>query len=477
MNKSHVFLIILVLFSCSQSPTKSVKFKVFLDEPCMILNQEQDNSIEGTYITVKEIQKDKSRFKIEFPKHFYLKNSNCKNWFFGWGTDKAYYDAGVENLRGIEKIDLKSGWIYYGEILRGKALPKINQRLVFWNKYPSGFKNQLKRPIINTKLWPEFSGESVAFSSVEYDSVLHKWIMLFHECDNNNVQIYAASSKDLNHWKAENSGKAILTAKDFRNCLWAGLDQTGKHKQTPFVSDIVRFQNNWFIFLNGYDKNGKRHIGYAISKNSLLGPYIISKKPIISPDKLDSWNDEAVFYAKVKKYKNEFIMFFDGRNAEGVESVGMAKSKNLTQWTIYKNNPVIVDHYSAWRSNLGSSEPNHIEIRNDSIFLMISGTKKFKEGFWHHYISGKMYKDVSGNVDDAQLGIYLSTDNGKSFLAHKNNPIFTNDYSNKYENEHMGGNFKLIKTDTSHFIIYQAKTNYKSTKYGIFIREKKLKKD
>ena len=66
----------------------------------------------------------------------------------------------------------------------------------------------------------------------------------------------------------------------------------------------------------------------------------------------------------------------------------------------------------------------------------------------------------------------ISLDGGKSFTPHKKNPIFTNDYSNFYENEHMGGNFELIKTDSIDYIIYQGKSSYIDSKYNILLRER-----
>ena len=81
-----------------------------------------------------------------------------------------------------------------------------------------------------------------------------------------------------------------------------------------------------------------------------------------------------------------------------------------------------------------------------------------------------MYMDKSGNVNDTQLGIYISTDGGKTFTAHKNNPVFTNDYSNVYENEHLGGNLKLIKTDSIDYLFYQGKSSFNGLKYNVMLR-------
>jgi beta-xylosidase len=153
--------------------------------------------------------------------------------------------------------------------------------------------------------------------------------MIVNECDTSKIQIYAATSDDLIHWEAANKGNPILTVADFKNCSWAGVDITGNISQTPFASDIVRYNNKWYLFLDGYCKDGKRHIGLAISETTLLGPYRLMKEPLLSPGAKGSWNDVAVFYGKVKRYKDGFIMFYDGRNVKREENVGKAFSKDL----------------------------------------------------------------------------------------------------------------------------------------------------
>lgn len=464
-----IILVITILSSCSEN-IKKKNFTCFLNEPCMILNYQQDNTIEGKYITVKNTNIQDSTIEFLFPKNFFINSSNLKNWVVGWGNEKPYYDAGCENLRTIKNINKK--FMNLGGIVRGNGFPKPGQRIVFWNKNPSGFVNEIKKPVIDPSIWPEFAGKSISFSSIEYDEELKKWIIIVNECDTSKIQIYAAMSNDLINWEAANNGNPILTADDFKLCKWAGRDQNNTVNQTPFVSDIVRFKKKWYLFLDGYSRDGKRHIGLATSEKSLLGPYQVSGNPVLSPGNKGSWNEESCFYAKVKPYNNGFIMFYDGKNRKGLERIGMATSNDLISWNNSIHNPVI-DEHTGWRSSPNSTEPGYIEIRKDTILLMIEGTKKIKAGLWNHYVTRRMYLDKSGNVNDAQLGIYLSTDGGKSFIAHKNNPVFTNDYSNVYENDHMGGNFRLIKTDSIDYIFYQAKSNFEGLKYNIMLREKK----
>lgn len=467
VNKTNVLLLVFTIISvrCTQKVATS-DFHSFLQEPCMLLNYEQDNTIEGKYLRAKKSNEKILTVQIDIPKNFYIDTINCSQWLIGWGSHQPLYDAGVENLRPIKKID--GNTFYLGDVVRGSGLPTTNQRVVFWNTQPSGFVNPAQHPIIDPSLWPAFSGNSVAFSSVIYDSTLEKWIMLFNECDSERIQIYAAQSNNLLDWQPANNGQPILKVPDFEHCHWSGKNWN----QTPVPSDIVYHDDKWYLFLDGYDKQGKRHIGLAVSSTNSLGPYAIQPQPILSPSNNENWDNQSCFHAKITPYKEGFMMFYDGRNSNGLEQVGMATSQNLIHWKKSTSNPVITEH-SGWRSWIESSEPSYVETREDSIFLLVAGTKQFKLGAWHHYITERMYRDKSGNVGDAQLGIYLSTDGGKSFQAHANNPVMTNGYANRYENDHMGGCFEKIETDTADFIIYQAKSSFEGGKYNVLIREKK----
>ncbi len=464
---------VLVISSCSPK-TETIYANALLYEPCMLVNTEQDNTIEGNYLRVSQFYALDSTIEILLPPSFFVTTANCSNWIIGWGTNAPLYDSGSENLREILSIDSAKHIIYLGNIKRGKGFPEDNQRIVFYNKNPSGYKNTLQTPIINTTDWLGFKGKSTSFSSIQFDSILHTWVMVFNECDTSFVNIYAATSDNLINWKPANNGLAILTEKDFKLCEWAGRDATGNIMQTPFVSDVLFDKGTWYLFLDGYDRKGKRNIGMATSKTTLLGPYNISNEAIIKAGEKNSWNDASSFYAKVTRYHNEFIMAYDGRNSNGLEQVGLARSADLVSWKNDEHNPVINQH-TGWRSSVNCSEPNSIEMKNDTLLVMLSGVKKSKANFWHHYVTKRMYMDVSGNVEQTELGIYTSVDNGKTFLAHKNNPVFINDFSNPYENAHLGGNFKAIHTDTMDYIFYQAKSTYQGLKYNIMLRTKPVK--
>lgn len=466
-------VLILLLSSCSSAPEEK-NFDFFLSEPCMITNLEQNNSIEGTQLRVLTVDEASSTITLKIPENISLFRDVDLDWTVGWGTGKPYFDAGVENIREISGgtrirpgISKRPGLmtIILGVSKRGEGFPRVGQRIVLWNSTPSGYLKVSNAPVIQPNFWPEFHGESIAFSSIVFDKYRKVWITLVNEVDSDKIQIYAAISEDLVHWRPANNGKPILTGRDFIGCSWTG--QT----KTPMVSEIIQHEGKYYVFMDGEDQSGKRHIGLATAID-LLSEYSISKKPILSPQSAGSWNENAVFCAKIAKRKNDFILFFDGRNENGYEQIGRATSTDLTTWKM-DSNPVL-DQHEGWRSAGFTTEPNYVEVHGDTVLLMAAGAKQFQDSYWHRYITHQSHRDRSGNVNDAQLGAFISTDGGKTFHPHTNNPIFVNSYSDPFENEHMGGNFERIETDSISYIFYQAKSSFGGMKYSIFLRKKSI---
>jgi hypothetical protein len=465
MNAVHYifFFSLLAMFVGCTGVSTEKNFDFFLNEPCMITNFEQNNLIEGTQLRVIAFNALDSSISIELPNNFAVTAKNFEKWTIGWGQGKPYFDAGVENIRGIRKIDVKNGKIYLDKSRRGTSFPRIGQRIVFWNMAPSNYQKIQQEPIIRPEFWPTFHGESIGFSSIVFDQKRSVWITLVNEIDSDKIQIYAAISSDLIHWAPANQGKPILCGSDFKGCSWTTTDKT------PIVSEIIQHEGKYYVFMDGENGSGKRNIGLATT-NDLLGNYSIFKTPILSPQPNGSWNDQSVFCAKVAKRSNDFVLFFDGRNDAGYEQVGRATSNNLTSWKI-DNHPAL-DQHEGWRSAGFTSEPNYIEVNGDTVFLMVAGAKKFQESWWHHHFTHRNFMDRSGNVNDAQLGAFISIDGGKTFLPHPNNPIFVNNFADPYENEHIGGNIERIETDSMSYLFYQSKTSFSGMKYSIFLRSR-----
>ena len=463
----------------NSNDTSAIFFPFFLSEKTMLINEEQDNEIEAHYLKVLKVIND-STFQINLPHNFYLGGNDFSSWMIGWHTGNAYYDAGNENLREIISIDTNNNQVVVGKLLRGKNYPQQNQRIVFWNRSPSGFKNSTVGNLVNPKWWKSFSGESIEFGAIVFDSTRLQWIMYAQEVDNSNVKIYAATSPDLIHWRAFKNGAVFFSPKDFENTDWAGVADDGKTPQTARLYSVIYEKGKYFFFLSGYGKNGKRHIGLITASDPMNGPFNILPQPIISPDSIGC-DRNGCFYPKICRAKNRFLIYYDGINAEGTETLCLAESENLLDWKKFSNNPVIAKHY-GWRSGNFTSEPNYVEYKNDSVWIMIGGYKKYNTEFnLTDSVQNRLPQDktifsasesekgkhISGNVMDAELGVFLSTDGGYTFRPHCNNPIWLNDYSDTLQNDHIGGDFFHHEK----LILYQAKSETQK-RYILLLREK-----
>jgi hypothetical protein len=468
------FLIFIVLGcimqACKQADQKVLNVSYTLDEKCLIYNQEQNNEIEGTYLIIERIINDSS-FQINLPDNFYINKNNHSNWTIGWGNQTPYFDNGSENCALIHSIDYSQNIIVLKKTAKGKGIPEKGQKIVFWNTSPNAYKPYQEKAIISPFLWPDFKGESMGFSKVIFDEKHKVWICFTYEVDTETNDVYLAVSEDLINWKAGNDGQPILTNSDFRRTSWAN----NKKGKTPFVSDVYFENNRYYIFVDGINIKEIRSIGLIEAEDILQkNSFKIHNSPILKNGLKGRWNEQSCFNAKVCKTKKGYRMAFTGVNSKHSESVGIAQSTTLTDWTLLKSDAVIKSH-KGWRSKTESSEACYLENKNDTLFLIVAGTKAFQYN-WLSKLKGKQFMDIPGNVDDAQLGLYFSTNFGQTFTAHKNNPIWVNNYINPYENEHMGGNISLIDTDSMSYIFTQIKTSFPTLKYSVYLKYKPKKR-
>jgi hypothetical protein len=426
----------------------------------MIFNLEQNNQIEGSYIYVQNVKGD--TLVLNTTKNFEIPHANNENWLIGWGNGFSYNDAGCENLGEFQRIAYNQ--FLLRKTIRGEGKPCKGKHIVFWNNGFDNFKKLNDSCILKLSEWKEFAGKSVCFGDIVKDK--NHWFIFFQECDTIKRQIYLAKSINLTSWNKEIEGQPLLNYKNFKNIGWAAGNYI--NKQTPYVTDVLKYGNLWYLILTGLDKNNTQTIGICYSK-SILGPYKIHSKSLIEIQ--NSWNSKGNFAAEICYYKGVFLMAFDGVDENNNENVGFAYSANLFDWEMDKKNPKIAVH-NGWRSKLSSSEPNYIYWSNNKITLILSGNREFSYNAKNSLLNAK---NLPGNVDDAQLGLFYSLDNGKTFKQHENNPIIVNDYADDSENEHMGGNIKWIEYGDKIYFFYQVKTIQNELKYSIYLRIKQKK--
>lgn len=467
------FIFILFVFLLSSSCARKNDLEINrLDElkmnsKTMIYNKEQSNFIEGTYIKV--ISADSNNIEIDLPKKFLVTPENCTSWHIGWGSDSAYYDAGVENIRSIKSM--QGTKLQLGDLKRGKGYPKVNKNIVFWN-FNQSYLKQHQKSIIDPSKWQEFAGKSLAFADIVLPKNSTKFKLIFQECDTVKRQAYTAESIDLIHWKTSNNGRPILKYHQFKNISWASGNY--QLKQVPFINDIFYYGNKWYYIFSGLDDQFHNSLGIGYSE-AIDGEITVRKEPLLTKGGSKSWNEKGNFSGEIIQKYGTFLLAFTGVDFYGKESVGLAFSKDLIHWKYAPNNPVI-DLHMGWRSKLESSEVDLITWNNNQLDFIVSGTKKLRYNPTDTNINSLNFKYNSGNIDDAQLGRFTSYNRGKSFKQHKNNPIIVNDYTDPSENEHMGGNIKFIKWNGYMYYFYQAKTSQNELKYSIYVKTKKLTK-
>lgn len=436
---------LLLFISGCNNTVPVANFPWTINEQCIIVNQASDNTQEGEYIKVLEVTNEKV-ITSSIPSEI-LNNAN--NWFIGWGNGIDYYDAGTENLRYIEKIS--GDTVFLGALLRGTGIPETSQNIIFISNMDRYGMPQGIEPV-NEELK---GGESKSFGFGKIFQYKSLWYMNIFECDTDTPKNWLVQSDDLNNWTAVNFGLPITNYE-------LGLPE----EAFPVITDINISREKVVFVYHLKDSSGKNKIGITV-KNELLNSESVICSEILPNEDFDA---NGCYFPKLIRTKEYFVLFYDGVNHDSTENVCRAISYDLVTWK--KDNQPVINSHSGWRSATYSSEPIYAEISGDSIFLTVCGAKSFNQSFASRFLS-KQYVGIPGNTDDIQAGLFLSLDEGNSFIAHQNNPVYINDYSDPNENEHLGACFQPVKTDSVLYIFYSAK-NDTDYRYNIFFRKKTL---
>ena len=106
---------------------------------------------------------------------------------------------------------------------------------------------------------------------------------------------------------------------------------------------------------------------------------------------------------------------------------------------------------------------------SDTVVLFVQGAKAHNAGFANRYLYHNEYMAKRGNVADSEIGMFFSMDGGLTFRECRNNPVFINDYSSEYENDHLGMSLDIINKQDTSFLFYSAKS-LKTGKYQPFMK-------
>lgn len=457
-------LLLLVTFGCHHhSAPKITKEKInneFFFEETMILNTKCDNTVDGNLLIIKNIKGD-SIFLNDIPECLY--KSDYLKWVIGWGMDEKYNDNGSENLSKIIAIDSALNIIVVGKQIKGSKKPNIGQPVVFWNTRPSDFRNINREPITYQNSLPKsWKKKSLAICKVIFDSIQQNYIMILNQVDNDSLLVYALTSRNLIDWTPLNNGKHIYNSESFG---WKNLKFGDKIYYSSFLTDIIKFKNEWYYAFTIINKSGIRNISIYKSDSLLSTNLSLVSENIISNRR--NWKCCGAYMPKFALFKNKILLFYTGRNDIKDESVSFMISNDMKKWESIRKRIFLGD--KGWRSDFRCSEIAKVDVKSDTIFLYAQGAKFPNIGFWKRFITKSEYKYLPGNILDSEIGMFISVDGGMTFKANSKNPILINDYSSPYEDDHLGMSLDIFKRNDTTFLFYTGK-NIKDSIYQPFLK-------
>lgn len=429
--KSHFLILLLTLFVNCKEDSPNIEFE---NQHYFYSNTEGNNTIEGSHIYIKKKAGDTLFFEKSNAK--IIQNING-SWVLGQGSGKPYFDTGKEYYWTIRKVIPKLNAVITAPV---NQYFSIKKPIVFWKlgAYPVKLSDSLKG--------------SWGFSKIILDKKDSLFKTHLFECDTNEVNLYLATSRNLNTWEI----KHLLKPNDFRNVSWNAPDINNKMKVTPIISDIVFFQKKYYSFAYGDNAEKKTHIG-ILTSNSLEGEYKIHPSPVIVPNPESEFSNDDVYFPKVLRVDSSWLMFYTSRNKEKESFLCVAKSDNLLKWKVINEN--ILQRNKGWNSGMTNMLCAQVKIIKNQIHIWVTGTKEV----------GSYKSPNKGNAMDICIGKFQAPLNSLEFTEATGNPTFGGNPTFELENDHIGGVFQEVIYKKYMYTFYHGKGR-KGKEYTVLMK-------
>lgn len=178
-----------------------------------------------------------------------------------------------------------------------------------------------------------------------------KWVMTYIVFDGQGYETWRAESENLLRW--ESTGRIL----SFTENTWDANQKAGYMALVDYDwggnYDVQKYNGKyWMSYLGGNSKGyeeGTLKIGMANS------PYTKSyegwttlKKPVLSPeDQSARWFEDKTIYKSLVIHDSllhtgfPYVMYYNAKGSGDFESIGMAVSKNMTNWKRFGEDPII----------------------------------------------------------------------------------------------------------------------------------------
>lgn len=397
-------------------------------------NTQGNNTLEGDHIYISNKKSDTIFFSSEIDS--ILLNLN-RSWVLGQGSGKPYFDTGKEHYWHILKVLPQLNAVITTPV---NEYFNINLPVVFWklDSYPIKFSDSLKG--------------SWGFSKIIFDKVDSTFKTHLFECDTDVVNLYLAKSKDLSSWTINH----LLSPLEFKDIPWNVPASTGEMKVTPLISDVVFHNGKYYSFAYGDDAEEKTYISVLIS-NSLEGPYTIHPTPILSPNSESEFSNHDVYFPKVVKQGDIWLMYYTAKNHKNEEFICAANSYDLIHWKTLREN--ILPRNNGWNSGMKNLLCAQVKVIDSQVHLWATGTKDV----------GDFDEPNKGNALDVCIGKFYDPVPKISFIEEEGNPIFGGNPTFDFENDHIGGAFQEVNFDGYKYTFYHGKGR-SSKNYTILVK-------
>lgn len=139
---------------------------------------------------------------------------------------------------------------------------------------------------------------------------------------------------------------------------------------------VIPHKGQTYLFYAGHDGTRER-IGIAVGKNC-TSLKRMGTEPVLDVGRKGAWDEKSISDPRVISWKDTFLMFYSGIDAQGVERTGAAVSTDLTTWRKYNGNPVLDVSAHGWDSV--SASRASVAAFDGKMYLFYSGKRKF---FYH----------------------------------------------------------------------------------------------
>jgi len=113
-------------------------------------------------------------------------------------------------------------------------------------------------------------------------------------------------------------------------------------KIAMYASSVIRQDNCWVLYFYTWDSKdypSSSVIGRATEciGGPAIAQWFVDSEPLLRPGANGEWDEKQVLAPHVLKTESEYIMYYSGVDALGVQRIGMATSADGVTWTKYND--------------------------------------------------------------------------------------------------------------------------------------------